>query len=247
MRRLVLAAIVLVAGAVTYLVPTVLSSPTSGAGFALSSALAGAPRGLVMVAVQAGRLTQQDPNVLLAIAKVETDWGQAQNGEPDDLVSADIQAHVNVAALQPGGVTAALLGLAGGRRVEDWVNPQPVGPAQEHAMGFTQFLPSTWRAESAAAPGRLQRANREFSEENQRLRSELTEIGSALGSLTGGRHGQGRRGAAALALPEAKPRRTRRPITDPEVLAKRSAALVKARAARAQRLAAARAGTEAGG
>jgi hypothetical protein len=31
------------------------------------------------------------------------------------------------------------------------VNPQPVGA--EHAMGFMQFLPSTWRAEAAAAPG----------------------------------------------------------------------------------------------
>jgi hypothetical protein len=49
-----------------------------------------------------------------------------------------------------------------------------------------------------------------------------------------------------LALPEARPRRQRKPIADPEVLAKRSAALVKARAARAERLAAARAGAEAG-
>jgi hypothetical protein len=50
----------------------------------------------------------------------------------------------------------SLLGLAGGRRVGDWVNGQPVGPAQEHAMGFMQFLPSTWRVEAAAAPGRPQ-------------------------------------------------------------------------------------------
>ena len=95
-----------------------------------------------------------------------------------------------------------------------------------------------------AANEQLQRANRELTEENQRLRSELTQIGSALGSLTGGRRGRGRRGAAALALPEAKPRRTRKPITDPEVLARRSAALAKARAARAEKLAAARAGAD---
>ena len=95
-----------------------------------------------------------------------------------------------------------------------------------------------------AANEQLQRANRELTDENQRLRSELTEIGSALGSLTGGRRGRGRRGAAALALPEAKPRRQRKPITDPEVLARRSAALVKARAARAEKLAAARATTD---
>jgi hypothetical protein len=93
-----------------------------------------------------------------------------------------------------------------------------------------------------AANEQLQRANRELTEENQRLRGELTDIGSALGSLTGGRRGRGRRGASALVLPEAKPRRQRRPITDPELLARRNAALAKARAARAEKLAAARAG-----
>lgn len=87
----------------------------------------------------------------------------------------------------------------------------------------------------------LQRANRELTEENQRLRSELTEIGSALGRLTGAPAGRRRRGAAAIGLPEAPVRRKRRPVTDPEVLAKRNEALVKARAARAERLAAARA------
>jgi hypothetical protein len=87
----------------------------------------------------------------------------------------------------------------------------------------------------------LQRANRELTEENQRLRNELTKIVSALGPLTRAPAGRLGRGAAALALPEAKPRRQRRPITDPEVLAKRNAALAKARAARAERLAAARA------
>src|SRR5262249_28056309 len=61
---------------------------------------------------------------------------------------------------------------------------------------------------------------------NEQLRAQLQEIGAALGSPTGGRRGRGRRGAAGLALPEAKPRRQRKPITDPEVLARRSAALV---------------------
>jgi len=97
-----------------------------------------------------------------------------------------------------------------------------------------------------AANEALQRENRELTEENQRLRSELTAIGSALGSLTGGRRGRGRGGVAALALPEVKPRRKRKPITDPEVLARRSAALAKARAARAEKLAAARAGASTG-
>jgi hypothetical protein len=97
-----------------------------------------------------------------------------------------------------------------------------------------------------AANERLKLENAALHALNEQLRSELTQIGSALGNLTGGRRGRGRRGAAALALPEAKPRRTRKPITDPEVLARRNAALVKARAARAERLAAARAGAEAG-
>lgn len=101
-------------------------------------------------------------------------------------------------------------------------------------------------AQLVAANESLQRENRELTEENQRLRSELTEIGSALGRLTTGPRGRrGRRGAESLALTDAKPRRTRRPITDPEVLAKRNQALAKARAARAERLAAARAGAQA--
>jgi len=91
---------------------------------------------------------------------------------------------------------------------------------------------------------RLKLENATLQALNEQLRCELTAIGSALGSLTAGRRGRGRRGAAAL--PEAKPRRTRKPITDPEVLARRSAALAKARAVRAEKLAAARASAETG-
>jgi hypothetical protein len=92
----------------------------------------------------------------------------------------------------------------------------------------------------------LQRENRELVEENQRLRGELVQIGSALGRLTGAGGGRGRRGrrGAELALtvaPEAKARRPRKPITDPEALERRKQALVRARAVRAERLAAARA------
>jgi hypothetical protein len=91
-----------------------------------------------------------------------------------------------------------------------------------------------------AANERLKLENATLQALNEQLRGELTQIGSALGTLTGGRRGRGRRGGAGLALPEAKPRRTRKPITDPEVLSRRSAALAKARAARAEKLAAAR-------
>ena len=109
------------------------------------------------------------------------------------------------------------------------------------AQGPDTRLVVTQITQLVAANEQLQRANHELTEENERLRGELTAIGSALGSLTGGRRGRGRGGAAVLALPEAKPRRQRRPITDPEVLARRNAALAKARAARAEKLAAARA------
>jgi len=108
------------------------------------------------------------------------------------------------------------------------------------ASGTDTRLVVTQITELVAANETLQRANKELTEENQRLRNELTQIGSALGSLTGARRGRGRRGAAALTLAEAKPRRQRKPITDPEVLARRNAALAKARAARAEKLAAAR-------
>jgi hypothetical protein len=142
--------------ALVVLAVALLSGGPGASASGVSPALAGAPQGLVAVAFQAGPATGIDPNVLLAIAKIETGWGQARNGQPDDLVPADIRAKIDPAALAAGGATATLLGLAGGRRIGDWVNPQPVGSAQEHAMGFMQFLPSTWRVEAAAAAGRPQ-------------------------------------------------------------------------------------------
>ena len=132
------------------LAPAALLSFGSSNASGLSPHLADAPAALVPLAFQAGAMTAIDPNVLLAIAKVETDWGRARQGQPDNLVPADIRASIDATALQPGGTTAALLGLADGRRIGDWVNPQPVGA--EHAMGFMQFLPSTWRTEAAVAP-----------------------------------------------------------------------------------------------
>jgi hypothetical protein len=94
----------------------------------------------------------------------------------------------------------------------------------------------------------LQRENQSLVEENRRLRGELVEIGSALGRLTGGPRTRRPRRAAEVveALAEAKPRRQRRPITDPVVLEKRRQALARARAARAERIAAARAARAAG-
>jgi hypothetical protein len=83
----------------------------------------------------------------------------------------------------------------------------------------------------------LQREVADLRTENAHLRGQLDEIGSALGRLSSGR--RGRRGASAS--PTAAPPRKRKPITDPVVLEKRRQALALARAARAERLAAARA------
>ena len=111
---------------------------------------------------------------------------------------------------------------------------------QRNARGSGTGAVVTQITQLVAANETLQRENRELAEANVRLRAELTEIGSALGRLTGAPKGRGRRGAAPFALPEAKPRQTRRRITDPEQLERRRAALAKARAARSEKLAAAR-------
>jgi hypothetical protein len=87
----------------------------------------------------------------------------------------------------------------------------------------------------------LKRENAELLAFNEQLRAQLDQIGSALGGLANGRRRRGRRGAVQpFLLPDAKPKRTRKPITDPEQLERRRQALAKARAARAAKLAAAR-------
>jgi len=97
-------------------------------------------------------------------------------------------------------------------------------------------------AKLVAANETLQRENQQLTDENRRLRGELLEIGSALGRLTGApRTRRGNRVPEIPGLVEIKPRRQRKPITDPVVLEKRKQALAKARARRAENLAAARA------
>ncbi len=124
--------------------------PAAGA-FQLSPGLGSVPTGLVALAVQAGDETGTDPNLLLAIAKVECDFGHCRSGASASLVPPDILAHVDVAALAPGGAIAVLLGLPSGIRIGDWVDP--IAVSGEHALGFMQFLPSTWREEAPLAPG----------------------------------------------------------------------------------------------
>ena len=93
-----------------------------------------------------------------------------------------------------------------------------------------------------AANETLKRENAELLAFNEQLRAQLLEIGSALGSLTGGRGRRGRLPAQLAVVAEAKPRRQRKPITDPQQLERRRAALAKARAARAEKLKAEREG-----
>ncbi len=96
-----------------------------------------------------------------------------------------------------------------------------------------------------AATTELRRVNSELSAENEHLRAQLREIGVALGQLNGGRRGGGSR-LAAVAVSVPQPKRQRKPITDPVVLEKRRVALAKARAVRAEKLAATRASGPAG-
>ena len=92
----------------------------------------------------------------------------------------------------------------------------------------------------------LKRENAELLAVNEQLRSQLLEIGTTLGRLTGGPRRRSRGAAQPLVLAEAKPKRTRKPITDPAQLERRRVALAKARAARAEKLAAAREGAASG-
>ncbi len=93
-----------------------------------------------------------------------------------------------------------------------------------------------------AANDELQREVKDLASENVRLKAQLREIGDALGRLTGGpSRGRGRARATTEVVVAEPKRRQRKPITDPEVLEKRKQALAKARAARAEKLAAARA------
>jgi membrane-bound lytic murein transglycosylase B len=150
---LVALALLLLMGAVAPQLQAALAPSPAAAENVARTGPAGAPAPLVAVARQAARMTGADPGVLLAISEVECDYGRCRAGQPDTLVPADVRSGIDRAALQPGGATASLLGIADGRRIGDWVDPVPVAGGQ-HAMGFMQFLPSTWRREAPLAPGR---------------------------------------------------------------------------------------------
>lgn len=112
-------------------------------------------------------------------------------------------------------------------------------------------MPRPRRSTSAGDPDRgvvssvraLVQRNAELEAENRRLRQLIDQVSRSLKG-TSERPGVGgadtpRRRGRPRKNPEA-PVRERRKITDPEVLEKRRQALAKARAVRAERLAAAR-------
>lgn len=111
------------------------------------------PAGIELVARQAARTAGVDELALLVLTFRATRWGHAERALPDDQVLVwlgDLVASVDRAAMAAGGPVAELVGRPAGVRLGDWANPEPVG--EEHAVGFAQFLPSTWRQVSAAHP-----------------------------------------------------------------------------------------------
>src|SRR5262245_65431818 len=88
--------------------------PTDTGPRDLSGDVDRAPAALAAVAAEAAGLTGVEPAVLLAISRVECDFGRCRRGLPDDVVPADVRQHVDRGALAPGGATATLLGLRDG-------------------------------------------------------------------------------------------------------------------------------------
>jgi murein DD-endopeptidase MepM/ murein hydrolase activator NlpD len=111
------------------------------------------PPGVESAARTASVRTGVDELVLLAVTYRETHWGQAAAGVPSDEALTwlgDLATDIDRAALAPGGATAVLVGRPAGVALGDWADPIPI--AGEHALGFAQFLPTTWRAVAAAHP-----------------------------------------------------------------------------------------------
>jgi len=144
------------------------------------------PAGLIPVAQQAARASGTPAAILLAVACVETGYGVVRN--PEGLVvgiPADILRSVDLGKLAPDGATIAMLGIAEGRHPGNWVDPLPVKSAGgfEHALGFMQFIPSTWRAEQPAALRALGHIADPYSPLDA-----MTVAGFYLGRLAGSQH-----------------------------------------------------------
>ncbi len=112
------------------------------------------PAALAADAAQAAQRGGVDTTVVLALAWGETGWGSAHAGVGEAEVRGwlgDLAGDVDLAALQAGGGTALQVGRPAGVPLGDWTNRQPVGDG-EHAIGFMQFIPSTWRGEAKRHP-----------------------------------------------------------------------------------------------
>jgi len=128
-------------------------APASASGCGGTGSIGGhpVPAGVELAARPAAQQTGVPEQALLALTYRETQWGQAAAGVPDDQAVAwlgDLAGSIDVTALGPGGTVATEVGRPQGIRLGDWINPQPIGG--EHAVGFAQFLPSTWRSVGAA-------------------------------------------------------------------------------------------------
>jgi murein DD-endopeptidase MepM/ murein hydrolase activator NlpD len=111
------------------------------------------PAGVEAAARTAALRVGVDELVLLAVTYRETHWGQARAAVPDDQALAwlgGLATDVDRAALGAGGASAVLVGRPAGVALGDWIDPIPVGT--EHAIGFAQFLPSTWSAVAGSHP-----------------------------------------------------------------------------------------------
>jgi hypothetical protein len=154
----VLAAAVATAAVVLVVMPLLLFPRNQGANACGGGGSIGGsvvPTGVEAAARQAAQQAGVDEVVLLAVMYGETHWGQARAGVPDDRAEAwlgTLASAVDLAALAPGGSVADLVARPDGVRLGDWTNPAPVGA--EHAVGFAQFIPSTWRRVAAAHPRR---------------------------------------------------------------------------------------------
>ena len=115
------------------------------------------PPGLATAAADAARLSHVDARYLLAIAYIETTYGRHTAPRADlagplgDTIPADVRGHIHDDRLGVGAATPQMLALPADRAIQlgDWVNPAAAAGTGEHAMGFTQFTPTTWRGYAA--------------------------------------------------------------------------------------------------
>jgi hypothetical protein len=93
---------------------------------------------------------------LLKVTCVETAWGRAQYAYPGAAEAVDYALHNGMPLMDsnkiaPGEKTAVELGLTDGRVLTNWTGGPISGGGVEQAIGFAQFLPTTWSGYAATA------------------------------------------------------------------------------------------------